>query len=232
VTTGGNSASVLGFSALTDAQLDRLAVEMVRQVKLRGPFLSLSEFVNRQLAQPLPSDPLDPSLSGAIGTALRALENASAALSPVERPKTVGKTTSRLSDFGTLASALKLGDWTLASGEYSHPKAAEGSSTFGLPGWPRQADVLERLAPVITVRDDTFVVRAMGTSPLFNGATGTVWCEAVYQRLPEYVDASVPAHEAPAGDVNNALTPTRRANAPLGRRMRLVSFRWLTSKEL
>ena len=232
VTTGGNSASVLGFSALTDAQLDRLAVEMVKQVKLRGPFLSLSEFVNRQLALPLPSDPLDPSLSGAIGTALRALENASAALNPAERPKTVGKTTSKLSDFGTLASALKLGDWTLASGEYSHPKAAEGSSTFGLPGWPRQADVLERLAPVITVRDDTFVVRAMGTSPLFNGATGTVWCEAVYQRLPEYVDASVPAHEAPAGDVNSALTPTRRANAPLGRRMRLVSFRWLTSKEL
>jgi hypothetical protein len=239
VTGGGNSASVLGFAALTDAQLDRLATEMVRQVKLRGPFLSLSEFVNRQLAQPLPPDSsdrlsvLDPSMSGAVAAALRALEDAGGSMSPVERAKTVGKSTSNLVNFGTLPSLLPLGDWfNSVGGNYSHPKAAVGSSTFGLPGWPRQADVLERLAPVITVRDDTFIVRAMGTSPLFNGASGSVWCEAVYQRLPEYVDASVPAHEAPAGDVNSALTPTRRANAPLGRRMRLVSFRWLTSKEL
>jgi hypothetical protein len=236
VSTGGNSGAALGFASLTDAQLDRLAVEMVKQVKLRGPFLSLSEFVNRQLALPTNTAVTandDPSLSGAIGAALKALELAGGATNPADRAQAIGKTTSKLSDFGGLTAKLPMGDWVNSvSGNYSHPKAAEGSSTFGLPGWPRQADVLERLAPVITVRDDTFIVRAMGTSPLFNGASGSVWCEAVYQRLPEYVDASVPAHEAPAGDVNGTLTASRRANAPLGRRMRLVSFRWLNSKEL
>jgi hypothetical protein len=230
------SRAVLGFASLTNAQLDLLAVEMVEQVKLRGPFLSLSEFVNRQLAAPSASSVAanrDPSLTGAIGAALKALELAGGATNPADRAQAIGKTTSKLADFSGLTAKLPMGDWhNSVSGNYAHPKAAEGSSTFGLPGWPRQADVLERLAPVITVRDDTFVVRAMGTSPLFNGASGRVWCEAVYQRLPEYVDPSVPAHEAPAGDLNGTLTASRRANAPLGRRMRLVSFRWLNSKEL
>ncbi len=235
--SGGSSGAVLGFAALTDAQLERLAVEIVKQVKLRGPFLSLSEFVNRQLAAPQPSNPLDPSLSGALGTALKALENAGSSLNPAEPAKNVGKTTSKVGDFGGLEQQLPLGDWTSSSagakGDYLHPKAAEGSSTFGFPGWPRQAEVLDRLSPVISVRDETFVVRALGTSPLVNGATAKVWCEAVYQRLPEYVDASVPAHEAPLGDVPSVVTPNlHRVNVVLGRRVRLVSFRWLSPKEL
>jgi len=237
VTSGGSSGAVLGFAALTDAQLEKLAVEIVKQVKLRGPFLSLSEFVNRQLATPQPGNPLDPTLSGALGTALKALENAGGSYSPSTAAKGVGKTTSRASDFGGLEQQLPLGDWTASSagpkGDYLHPKAAEGYSTFGFPGWPRQAEVLDRLAPVISVRDETFVVRAMGVSPTVNGASAKVWCEAVYQRLPEYVDASAPAHESPLGDVPSVVSPNlRRPNVVLGRRFRLVSFRWLSLKEL
>ncbi|NBV79884.1 MAG: hypothetical protein EBR62_08500 [Verrucomicrobia bacterium] len=227
------SGAVLGFAALTDAQLEKLAVEIVKQVKARGPFLSLSEFVNRQLAAPQPTNPLDPSLSGALGTALKALENASSSLNPAEYAKNVGKITSKVGDFGGLEQQLPLGDWTNSSlgskGDYLHPKAAEGTSTFGFPGWPRQAEVLDRLSPVISVRDETFVVRAMGTSPLVNGSTAKVWCEAVYQRIPDYVDASAPAYEAPLGDVPSI---TRRPNVILGRRFRLVSFRWLAPKDL
>lgn len=235
---GGSSGAVLGFAALSDAQLDRLAVEIVKQVKIRGPFLSLSEFVNRQLATPQPSNPLDPSLSGALGTALKALENAGNSFNPAVNAKNIGKITSRVGDFNGLDQQLPLGDWKnspgpAAQGDYLHPKAAEGSSTFGFPGWPRQAEVLDRLAPVISVRDETFVVRAMGTSPLVNGTSAKVWCEAVYQRLPEYVDAAVPAHEAPLGDITaGTVSNSRRVNVVLGRRFRLVSFRWLSPKEL
>jgi hypothetical protein len=237
VTSGGSSGAVLGFAALSDAQLERLAVEIVKQVKARGPFLSLSEFVNRQLATPQPGNPLDPSLSGALGTALKALENAGNSFNPAVSAKTLGKTTSKVGDFGGLEQQLPLGDWTSSGagskGDYLHPKAAEGSSTYGFPGWPRQADVLDRLSPVISVRDETFVVRAMGTSPLVNGANAKVWCEAVYQRIPDYVDATVPAHEAPLGDVTLPTSANnRRVNVVLGRRVRLVSFRWLAPKDL
>ena len=237
VTAGGASGAALGFASLSDAQLEKLAVEIVKQVKARGPFLSLSEFVNRQLASPKPTNPLDPSLNGALGTALTALQNAGSALNPSENAKNIGKTTSKVADFGGLEQKLPLGDWSASTagpkGNYLHPRAAEGHSTFGLPGWPRQADLLDRLSPVISVRDETFVVRAMGTSPLVNGATAKAWCEAVYQRLPEYVDASIPAHESPLGDAN--LSPTANdylINVVLGRRFRLVSFRWLNPADL
>ena len=237
VASGGTSGAVLGFAALSDAQLEMLAVEIVKQVKIRGPFLSLSEFVNRQLATPQPSNSLDPSLNGALGTALTALQNAGSAINPSENAKNIGKTTSKVADFGGLDQRLPLGDWSNSAagtkGNYLHPKAAEGHSTFGLPGWPRQADLLDRLSPVISVRDDTFVVRAMGASPLVNGSAAKAWCEAVYQRIPDYVDARIPAHEAPLGDANLApLANKYLPNVVLGRRFRMVSFRWLNPAEL
>jgi len=38
-----------GFRALTETEIDRLAAEMVKQVRERGPFLSISDFINRRL---------------------------------------------------------------------------------------------------------------------------------------------------------------------------------------
>ena len=237
VESGGTSGAVLGFAALSDAQLEKLAVEIVKQVRARGPFLSLSEFVNRQLATPQPGNPSDPSLNGALGTALTALQDAGSAFNPSEKAKNIGKTTSKVADFGGLEQRLPLGDWSNSAagtkGNYLHPDAAEGHSTFGLPGWPRQADLLERLSPVISVRDETFVVRAMGASPLVNGSSAKAWCEAVYQRTPDYMDAGVPAHEAPLGDANLAPSADDHLiNVFLGRRFRLVSFRWLNAADL
>ncbi len=230
--TGGNSGAVLGFAALTDAQLDLMAQEIVRQVRLRGPFLSLSEFVNRQLS-PADGSTTDPSLSGAIGMALRSLESASGQ-HPASRAAAVGRTTAQVVDFPTgLLPRLSLGDWTSTTGDYAHPRAAEGNSNFGLPAWPRQADVLASLAPVIAARDDTFVVRAFGGAPAARGVSARAWCEAVYQRLPEYIDPSVAPHEPPLGEVTPPVGSLQRApNVALGRRLRLVSFRWLTPAEL
>lgn len=45
--TGSATDSFSGYRRLTDVELDALATEMVRQVRLRGPFLSHSHFINR-----------------------------------------------------------------------------------------------------------------------------------------------------------------------------------------
>jgi hypothetical protein len=46
---GDDSDAFRGFRALTDAQLDALSKAIVDQIKLRGPFMGLSDFVNRRL---------------------------------------------------------------------------------------------------------------------------------------------------------------------------------------
>lgn len=229
---GGNSGAVLGFPALTDEQLDLLAAEIVRQVRLRGPFLSLSEFVNRRLA-PADGTETDPSLSGALGMALRALERASGR-HPAPRAAALGKPVAKASDFPAgILPRLSLGDWNSPTGDYTHPRAAEGNSNFGMPAWPRQADVLATLAPVIAARDDTFVVRAFGSAPSGRGASARAWCEAVYQRLPDYIDPSAAPHEPPLGEVAPPAGSLQRAtNVALGRRFRMVAFRWLSPAEL
>lgn len=47
--TGNDPDSFAGFRRLNDAQLELLAEELAKQVRLRGPFVSLSQFVNRAL---------------------------------------------------------------------------------------------------------------------------------------------------------------------------------------
>ncbi|MCW1884880.1 hypothetical protein OKA04_09080 [Luteolibacter flavescens] len=55
-----------GFRSLTDAQVRELAAGMVEQVKARGPFLSLAEFVNRRVEKS------DLGKSGAVQSAIDA----------------------------------------------------------------------------------------------------------------------------------------------------------------
>ncbi len=79
--TGNGDDSYSGFRRLSTEQIDAVAEELVRQVRLRGPFVSLSHFVNRALvdltARRNPNSPL--SSSGALQSAL---DNAGANISP------------------------------------------------------------------------------------------------------------------------------------------------------
>ncbi|MBI5691161.1 MAG: hypothetical protein HZC55_13830 [Verrucomicrobia bacterium] len=99
----------------------------------------------------------------------------------------------------------------------------EFSSQFLTPG-----DIMTALAPVLFPRSDTFVVRTYGEA--INPATGTVegraWCEALVQRVPEYVD--------PLADIPEVLPDSlsSEVNRQHGRRFKVVSFRWLTRSDI
>lgn len=66
--TGRENDSYSGYRRLSDAELDALATEIVKQVRRRGPFVSLSHFVNRALVD-IGKDP-ELSRSGALQLAL------------------------------------------------------------------------------------------------------------------------------------------------------------------
>lgn len=196
-----------GYRVLDDAMLDMLAEEVVKQVRLRGPFLSLAEFVNRRLTANASEREL--ALSGAIQAALNALEDNSS-LNPMRELQNESNP--------SIANPVGVHD-------YQFPQAAVGHSSYGLPGWIRQADILRPLAPVLSARDDTFTIRAYGDSRDANGnVVARAWCEAVVRRTKDFVDRSESA------DLTGV--PSIAANQSFGRRFEVISFRWLNANEI
>ena len=112
-------------------------------------------------------------------------------------------------------------------------------TTEGIAGDIRQADLLRPLAPRLNARSDTFRIRAFGeTRDKFSGdVTSQVVCEAVVQRLPEYVDPNTDAgNNEPWDEATNPLSPTASAlnatNQEFGRRFKIVNIRWLDPSEI
>ncbi|MEP2776475.1 MAG: hypothetical protein ABJQ29_05655 [Luteolibacter sp.] len=201
-----NTARLATHTTLDDDQVEKLAEEIVKQVKQRGPFLSLSEFVNRRLSS---DDNL--AMAGAIETALMKL-----AESGTDNPfKDIQDAFPQKATLPSDASTI-----------YKYPKAATGDAAYGTAGWPRQADILRPIAPIISARDDTFVIRAYGEAR--NAKTGKVtassWCEAVVQRKANYVDSQ----DKPTAYANIQSD----LNKKFGRRFDVVSFRWLSPDEI
>ena len=101
-----------------------------------------------------------------------------------------------------------------------------GFSGDGAPSMLTQGDVLMALAPVITVRGDTFRIRAYGESKNPEGEiVAKAWCEAIVQRVPDYLDTS----DAPEVKPENLQS---LANERFGRRFNITSFRWLSPEEV
>jgi hypothetical protein len=109
--------------------------------------------------------------------------------------------------------------------EYQFPEAAVGHSSYGLPGWTRQADILRPLAPILAARDDTFTIRAYGDARNAEGKVlARAVCEAVVRRTRDFLDP---------GDAPDLTTqPSLATNKTFGRRFVLVSFRWLAPNEV
>jgi hypothetical protein len=204
---GPDASEYTGFRSLTDGEIEDLAEKIVEQVRLRGPFLSLAEFVNRQLG-----NNEDMALAGAVQTAINRMEN--------DRMKVLRDPAKGLSD-----NTMPVADPKLSGVNYQFTRAAEGSSAYGVPGWIRQADILRPIAPILSARDDTFTIRAYGDARDRSGKViATAWCEAVVKRTRNFCDASDPA--------DAVSPPVAVMNTKLGRRYEIVAFRWLAKDEV
>lgn len=220
-----------GYRSLTDAEVESLAAQIVAEIRRRGPFLSLADFVSRRL------EPVDPATApyvhpGNLGTLQAAIENAGLNAS-FGNPISSASSTYE-GDFNRIQRS-PVADY--ADGEDNlklRPRAAArvAHRAAGAPGYLLQSDILQQLAPALTARSDTFVVRFYGQATDVSGtrSLAEAWGEAVVQRMPDPVireDDSVAAGlnpEQPAPGV------ARRVD--LGRRFRVVSFRWLGRNEI
>ncbi len=208
-----HAAEFAGHRVLTDPQIDALAEEIVKQIRERGPFLSLAEFVNRKLD----ASNKNHAIASVIQKALDNLADTG------DSPKNLYKI---LQDNSVRITALPPG----TTHDYKFPEAALGWSAFGVPGWIRQADILTPLAPILSARDDTFTIRAYGdardrANP--SKILARAWCEVVVTRQAAYVDPADPGEITPHSPAMKSA-----ANKRLGRRYEIVSFRWLDDSEI
>ncbi|WP_162024483.1 MULTISPECIES: hypothetical protein [unclassified Lentimonas] len=209
----GTESEWAGFARLSEDQIEALAGSIVDQVKLRGPFMSLSDFVNRRVG-PLNDDT---SYMGAIQAAINIQEAAG-----------LINTGAKGAAFGT-TPVYTQGDFYAGAGD-----VGTRTTTTGIATSVTQADVLTPLAPRMTVRADTFKVRAYGEVRSTDGdeIQAKAVCEVVVQRLPEFVDDA----DNPWDEATDPLAPSVSAlssiNERFGRKFKIVQFRWLSSDEI
>jgi len=211
-----------GHRKLSDEQIEQLAQQIVVQVKRRAPFIGLSDFVNRRLISGTGSE----SELALFGTIQASINNANL--------------NSNLDDSSNLNSSLPKEDEALEfqygalywggpaftpyaqlykTFEYGSKAISEAAAA---PGYITQADILQKLGPNLTVRGDTFVIRAYGESKDSGGnVKAKALCELVVQR------SVFPIQPDPATE---NLNPIEDENS-LGRKFDVISFRWVNEKE-
>jgi hypothetical protein len=205
-----------GGCELTRGELEALAAGIVREVKRRGPFLSLAEFVNRRIGSES-----DLTLKGAIQAAI---DDA-----PGIGDLNADSQGSRKDRFADLSRKLAAAD--INGIPYAYPQAALGHTATGANGALDQLAVLNQIGATISARSDTFRIRSYGDAIDAKGnILARVWCEAVVQRVPEYVATKAENGNDPW---DSAATGTlHTVNRDFGRRFEVRSFRWLSENEI
>lgn len=218
------------FRALTDAEIDRLAEAIVRQVRRRGPFMSLSDFINRRLV----ASPDEAGLKGALQAAID--EAGINATSPLN------------ATFPIDTARHPMGKALSASGSASTAQAALGATSHLL-----QSDVLNAIGHTLSARSDTFVIRAYGEAVSPDGRPSTgAWIELTVQRFPDAVAGGDLEPNERAADYRSlhdlasnqafderfrsrtwsSLDARAKTNRTFGRKFRVVGVRWLALNEI
>lgn len=192
-----------GRRELTPDEIDRLANAIVREVRARGPFLSMADFVNRRLAEN------ETGRMGALEAAIEksGLNSGLTAAYPLDNQSSLPnyRHPDNIPDATRMEQTLK-----------------PASKAWGAAAWLTQADVLQVIGPSLAARSDTFVIRAYGDALDASGKVAArAWCEAVVQRTPQPVSPD-------ASGINPDMTSAR---TDFGRRFAITSFRWLPPQD-
>ncbi len=212
---------------LTPEQIDALAKRIVFELRNQGrPFQSIAEFVNRNpnfAGTPPTGFGRNPRTTGILQRALDADYG-----SPSDQLDGTTLASTVINPRGGPVDQVNISAARVYNINYSDDETAQGVLAEGVPGYLMQSDILQAMAPLISARSDTFIIRAYGeTSGGFagtrSGGPAQALCEAVVQRVPTYIDETTPAE----------ITPTPGSiNELMGRRFRIVSFRWLSTDEI
>ncbi len=152
-----------GYAEMDADQVRQLAIAMVEEVRARGPFRTLGEFVNRWNPDDDSIGPDDERRkSGALQAALDRTVNAA----------NLNSTHGSDAD-STTYDAIP----------------ADSAQAAGFPGHVLQGDILQALSPYMSARSDTFKIISIGQTfdPLTGQVVAEAKCELFVQRLPDPV---------------------------------------------
>ena len=209
VTQGIPDGEAMAWSdlrTLSDTQIRSLAQNMVKEVKKRGPFLNMSDFVNRRLQ------------SGEMGV--------KGALQAAIDESSINSTFDELSD---MVIAPRGGYPNQDAARGSVYTAAPGyliqSDVLAVLG-----NILTTRDDTFTVRAYGELANREGV------VLSRAWCEAVVQRGVNYVDPvnspETPARQVNMKSGALEDTELSAVNKAFGRKFNIVSFRWLSPEEV
>jgi hypothetical protein len=159
-TFGGDSSRWSGDGITSVSEVEKLAEEIVEQVKSRGPFASISQFVNRDYQT---------SKFSAKGALQEAIDETN-----INKIRGFSET---------------VGNGNFNSLHCGRVDAIHKQKGSGAPGFITQADVLQQIGSQISARSDTFTVYGYGEVEI-DGKVEHATCKVLVQRVPEYVDGT------------------------------------------
>lgn len=166
------------YRKLSQDELESLAEEIVREVRQRGPFRSLADFVNRDPEAEDINHQRKGALQAALDNTVNSLLTEEVGEAVVDRP--VGE-------------------------QFSEAFNGE-SQAGGFAGYLLQGDILQSLAPILQVRSDYFRIRAVGQSLDLNGeVVAQAVCEAYVQRVADYIDDGADPPQVAADELSSTL---------------------------
>ena len=263
-TSGTGEDAYAGYRRLNQNEITSLAAEIVKRVRARGPFVSLSHFINRTIVPAStafnssvndadtsgnlasPTVPMGRGFSGPLQAAIDSSASGINTFIKVGGAQVTGDAAGAYGDRvlfnGEVASST---DYASNSANSRAPffadktvdapsvnwdmtvkadPGATGRTSTAIPGWLLQADILQALAPSLSARSDTFVIRTYGdvVNPATGDVTGRAWCEAVVQRTATYTDGTAATATPASGSVAEKF----------GRSYKVVGFRWLSPNDI